>query len=129
MPAALRETGWGILSQEPASSIGCDAANALMSRHPWFDLAGRQRVEAISPRTFCKRLPEWEMCKGSTHAATDTGGNVSTTSVPLRPLIEGPAAWIGSDMREREAEWSYHLSTAEIAEIRNRRQEGASPRA
>ena len=42
---------------------------------------------------------------------------MSTTSVPLRPLIEGPAAWIGSDMREREAEWSYHLSTAEIAEI------------
>ena len=38
-------------------------------------------------------------------------------SVPLRPLIEGPAAWIGADMREREAEWSYRLSTAEIAEI------------
>ncbi|MBV9586625.1 MAG: TauD/TfdA family dioxygenase [Alphaproteobacteria bacterium] len=37
--------------------------------------------------------------------------------MPLQPLIEGPATWIGSDMREREAEWSYHLSTMEIAEI------------
>jgi hypothetical protein len=34
-----------------------------------------------------------------------------------RPLIEGPSAWIGSDMRNREAEWSHRLSAAEIAEI------------
>src|SRR5690349_11315740 len=35
----------------------------------------------------------------------------------LRQLIEGPSAWIGSDMRGREAEWSYRLSSLEIAEI------------
>ena len=49
--------------------------------------------------------------------ATDTRGNASAIPVPLWPLIEGPAAWVGSDMREREAEWSYRLSTAEIAEV------------
>lgn len=49
--------------------------------------------------------------------AIDTRGNASAIHVPLQPLIEGPATWIGSDMREREAEWSYRLSTAEIAEI------------
>jgi hypothetical protein len=49
--------------------------------------------------------------------ATDTRGSASAVRVRLRPLIEGPAAWIGSDMREREAEWSYRLSPAEIAEI------------
>jgi hypothetical protein len=35
----------------------------------------------------------------------------------LRQLIEGPSAWIGSDMRGREAEWTYCLSSSEIAEI------------
>src|SRR5262249_57238219 len=47
----------------------------------------------------------------------DTRGSASAIGVPLRTLIEGPADWIGSDMGEREAEWSYRLSTAEIAEI------------
>ncbi len=36
---------------------------------------------------------------------------------PARPPIGGPAAWIGADMRRREAEWSYRLAPAEIAEI------------
>ncbi len=40
-----------------------------------------------------------------------------STSLPLRRPIEGPSAWIGADMRGREAEWSYRLSPAEIAEI------------
>jgi len=35
----------------------------------------------------------------------------------LSRLIEGPSAWIGADMRKREAEWSYRLSPAEIAEV------------
>jgi hypothetical protein len=35
----------------------------------------------------------------------------------LRRLIEGPSAWIGADMRGREAEWSYCLSPTEIGEI------------
>jgi hypothetical protein len=34
-----------------------------------------------------------------------------------RHLIDGPSAWIGADMRKREAEWSYRLSPAEIAEV------------
>ena len=36
---------------------------------------------------------------------------------PMRPLVEGPSAWIGADMRRREAEWTYCLSPMEIAEI------------
>src|SRR5215467_6312257 len=37
--------------------------------------------------------------------------------VPSWRPIEGPSAWIGADMREREAEWTYRLSPLEIAEI------------
>ena len=40
--------------------------------------------------------------------------NVNTT--PRRP-IEGPTVWFAGDMRAREAEWSYRLSAAEIAEL------------
>ena len=41
------------------------------------------------------------------------------TSVLMRPrpLIQGPSAWIGADLRDREAEWSYRLSPPEVAEI------------
>jgi hypothetical protein len=31
--------------------------------------------------------------------------------------VEGPAAWVGADMRLREEEWTYRLSPAEVAEI------------
>jgi len=31
--------------------------------------------------------------------------------------IEGPSAWVGADMRGREAEWTYRLSPPEIVEI------------
>jgi hypothetical protein len=34
-----------------------------------------------------------------------------------RPLVEGPSSWTGADLRSREAEWSYHLSCSEIAEM------------
>ena len=37
--------------------------------------------------------------------------------LPRRPLVEGPSAWTGAEMRDREAEWTYRLSPAEIAEI------------
>jgi hypothetical protein len=40
-----------------------------------------------------------------------------TAASTHRPLIEGPSAWIGAEMRNREAEWTYHLSPAEIAEL------------
>ncbi len=36
---------------------------------------------------------------------------------PPRPLIEGPSAWVGRDLRSREDEWIYRLSPNEIAEI------------
>jgi len=36
---------------------------------------------------------------------------------PVRVPIEGPSAWIGAGMRRREAEWTYRLSPAEVAEI------------
>ena len=41
----------------------------------------------------------------------------ASVMTPSRQLIEGPSAWIGADMRGREAEWSYRLSPSEIAEI------------
>jgi hypothetical protein len=45
-------------------------------------------------------------------SATDT--NIAAS---LRRPIEGPSAWVGADMRGREAEWSYRLSPMEVAEI------------
>src|ERR1700751_93640 len=49
--------------------------------------------------------------------ATDVKTTAGLRAVTLRPLIEGPSAWIGAEMRKREAEWSYRLSSSEIAEI------------
>jgi hypothetical protein len=34
-----------------------------------------------------------------------------------RQPVAGPSAWTGAEMRGREAEWSYRLSAAEIAEL------------
>jgi hypothetical protein len=42
---------------------------------------------------------------------------VPAQSPPVRPPITGPSAWIGAEMRGREAEWTYRLSPPEIAEI------------
>jgi hypothetical protein len=47
----------------------------------------------------------------------DTNVITPARCLPLRPLIEGPSAWIGADMRKRESEWSYRLLPPEIAEI------------
>jgi hypothetical protein len=52
----------------------------------------------------------------SVDTAIETIEAHSVGTVKRRP-IEGPAAWIGADMRRREAEWTYRLSPAEIAEI------------
>ena len=41
----------------------------------------------------------------------------SARSVPSRAPIQGRSAWIGADMRGREAQWTYRLSPPEIAEI------------
>src|ERR1700724_709873 len=49
--------------------------------------------------------------------ATETHTIAPARSVPARPLIEGPSAWIGADMRRREAAWTYRFSSSEIAEI------------
>ncbi len=49
--------------------------------------------------------------------ATDENVMRSAKRLPARPLVDGPSAWIGAEMREREAEWSYRLSPPEIAEI------------
>src|SRR5882762_1136758 len=48
---------------------------------------------------------------------TETQVIVPARSVPSRRSIEGPSAWIGADMRRREAQWTYRLSPPEIAEI------------
>src|SRR5579871_4662767 len=52
----------------------------------------------------------------------DEGKNpMSATAVDVRASmrrpIEGPSAWLAADMRAREAEWSYRLSPAEVAEV------------
>ncbi|HEY1795525.1 MAG TPA: TauD/TfdA family dioxygenase [Stellaceae bacterium] len=39
------------------------------------------------------------------------------TLAPPRPLVEGPSAWIGADLRQRPEDWIYTLSRAELAEI------------
>ena len=49
--------------------------------------------------------------------ATETHTIAPARPVPARPLIEGPSAWIGAEMRRREAEWTYRLLPSEIAEI------------
>jgi hypothetical protein len=45
--------------------------------------------------------------------------NVMTQARPssVPPPVEGPSAWIGTEMRGRQAEWSYRLSPSEVAEI------------
>jgi Taurine catabolism dioxygenase TauD, TfdA family len=50
-------------------------------------------------------------------AASDTDIMTQARPVPSRPLIQGPSAWIGAELRERQAEWTYRLSPTEIAEI------------
>src|SRR5713226_6538098 len=52
--------------------------------------------------------------------ATDINVMAPAGGLPLPPSlppIEGPSAWIGADMRAREAEWSYRLSSPQVAEI------------
>jgi len=50
-------------------------------------------------------------------SATDTDVMTQAAPLPMRRLIDGPSAWIGADMRGRQAEWGYRLSHSEIAEI------------
>ena len=50
-------------------------------------------------------------------SATETITRAPEQPRRTRRLIEGPSAWTGADMREREAEWTYRLSDQEIAEI------------
>jgi hypothetical protein len=49
--------------------------------------------------------------------ATETNAVAPARPGSSRPLVEGPSAWVGADMRGRDAEWSYRLSPPEIAEI------------
>jgi hypothetical protein len=39
------------------------------------------------------------------------------SSASVRRPIEGPSVWFADDMRGREAEWSYRLSPAQVAEL------------
>jgi hypothetical protein len=43
--------------------------------------------------------------------------SISATAAPPRPLVEGPSAWIGADLAQRSAAWTYSLAPEEIAEI------------
>jgi len=44
-------------------------------------------------------------------------GSTQRLAAPPRPLIEGPSAWIGTELAQRPDTWIYKLSPAEIAEI------------
>jgi hypothetical protein len=37
--------------------------------------------------------------------------------LPRRKLVEGPSAWVGAEMKQREAEWTYRLSPPQLDEI------------
>ncbi len=50
-------------------------------------------------------------------AVTDIDVVTAAQRPPARRLIEGPSAWTGAEMRRREAEWTYRLAPAEVAEI------------
>jgi Taurine catabolism dioxygenase TauD, TfdA family len=50
-------------------------------------------------------------------AAADTDGTARARPLHGRKLVEGPSAWIGAEMRGREAEWSYRLSPSEVSEV------------
>jgi Taurine catabolism dioxygenase TauD, TfdA family len=39
------------------------------------------------------------------------------TTTWARKPVEGPSAWTAADMRQREAEWTYRLTPAEVAEL------------
>ena len=47
---------------------------------------------------------------------TDTIVTTPTPPTSSMRLIDGPSAWVGAEMRLREAEWSYRLSAPEVAE-------------
>ncbi len=46
-----------------------------------------------------------------------TATAVNSAAPPIRQPITGPSAWIGADIKKREAEWSYRLSATEVSEI------------
>jgi len=49
--------------------------------------------------------------------APDTKVATSARPAPSRLPIKGRSAWVGADMRGRQAEWTYRLSPPEIVEI------------
>src|SRR5436305_11891862 len=49
--------------------------------------------------------------------ATNTAATMTEPPAYPRRPIEGPSAWIGADMRHRQAEWTYCLSPTEVSEI------------
>src|ERR1700674_5515448 len=50
-------------------------------------------------------------------SATDIDIIAPPRHSPAWPLVQGPSAWTGAEMRQREAEWTYRLSPAELDEI------------
>src|SRR5262245_53202933 len=42
---------------------------------------------------------------------------VQNSTKPLRPMVEGPSAWIGLEMARRPEIWTYTLSRNELAEL------------
>src|SRR3954447_4374316 len=55
--------------------------------------------------------------EGKKMSDSDTIAVQAARDLPARKPIEGPSAWVGADMRQRESEWAYRLSAAHIAEL------------
>jgi len=50
-------------------------------------------------------------------SVTETDVLTEARPLPRPPLVEGPSTWIGPDMKQRAAEWTCHLSPAQLDEI------------
>jgi TfdA family taurine catabolism dioxygenase TauD len=63
------------------------------------------------------RVAEMREPEATPMSVSETFAATQPPPMPSRRLVDGRSAWLGADMRKREAEWSYRLSPVEVAEI------------
>src|SRR5437764_10982053 len=81
-------------------------------------MAGRGGSAAYAARAGSpRRQPVGQDSEVSPMHATESNVMRPARGFPMRRPVEGPSAWIGADMRRREAEWSYRLTPLQVAEI------------
>jgi hypothetical protein len=92
----------------------------FLPRQRWPSSRSAARCFAVSP--YDSALPPHYWSRSVSGAGHDKSSDPQAWA-----LIEGPSAWIGADMRGREAEWAYCLSPPEIAEIEAAVKAGVRP--